>query len=336
MAFFRAAKLIDWPRLRAKWLRAYLAFERGAARDIEAMAAALVADLRAAGWAMAPGVKKELSAFIKGHKARFAQAVELAPRLVADELGLKGKMADDLVSQVAKEVWKKRRKTLTPGKMIYHGDGLDISDRIWRIDRELKKGLNAALTAHLAAGRSTTAVTQFLQYAVESLSGKGDFAHVSLKELPKWLKGYREAVQGFMHVPGLRGEWTKTMAQVESYINRRAKTGSHWAGRQLIAEVNRAIETGRTDLIERAVRWWAYDRQLYFFKRIARTEAATAFHLAQIETTEGDPNVIGYHWRLSSSHPRSDICDAWAKADYGLGPGVWPKADIPRHKAHPH
>lgn len=50
-----------------------------------------------------------------------------------------------------------------------------------------------------------------------------------------------------------------------------------------------------------------------------------------------DEDQIEYvQWRLSSKHPKLDICDRHAKLDaYGLGPGVYPKADAPKPPAHP-
>lgn len=40
--------------------------------------------------------------------------------------------------------------------------------------------------------------------------------------------------------------------------------------------------------------------------------------------------------RLSSKHPKTDICDYHAKIDrYGLGPGVYPKAEAPKPPFHP-
>ncbi len=42
-------------------------------------------------------------------------------------------------------------------------------------------------------------------------------------------------------------------------------------------------------------------------------------------------------WRLSGTHPVTDICDYHAKVDrYGLGPGVYPKRLAPKPPAHPH
>lgn len=41
--------------------------------------------------------------------------------------------------------------------------------------------------------------------------------------------------------------------------------------------------------------------------------------------------------RLSSKHPKADVCDYHAKVDlYGLGPGVYPKADAPKPPFHTH
>jgi hypothetical protein len=90
------------------------------------------------------------------------------------------------------------------------------------------------------------------------------------------------------------------------------------------------------ELIEKAVNQWLYDRQLYYLKRVARTEAANAFHLSQIKATQKDPDIIGYQWRLSKTHPRADICDFYASVDFGLGKGVWPKDRVSRTKPHPH
>jgi len=63
---------------------------------------------------------------------------------------------------------------------------------------------------------------------------------------------------------------------------------------------------------------------------------ATAAHRAVIASVEGDASIIGFQWRLSGSHPTSDICDYYANIEMGLGKGVWTKAAVPHHKAHPH
>ncbi len=63
---------------------------------------------------------------------------------------------------------------------------------------------------------------------------------------------------------------------------------------------------------------------------------ATAAHRAVIASAEGDDSIIGFQWRLSGSHPATDICDYYANIEMGLGKGVWTKEAVPHHKAHPH
>ena len=69
--------------------------------------------------------------------------------------------------------------------------------------------------------------------------------------------------------------------------------------------------------------------------RIARTEINTAYregHLATATDESGNlkPWISAVGWRLSASHPRIDICDAWAGDDSeGLGPGNYLPGNLP-------
>lgn len=72
----------------------------------------------------------------------------------------------------------------------------------------------------------------------------------------------------------------------------------------------------------------------YAAKRLARTEINNAFHATEIRQGLELPWVDAFQWELSGSHPRPDDCDDYADHDDGLGPGVWPKADVPS-KPHP-
>lgn len=73
----------------------------------------------------------------------------------------------------------------------------------------------------------------------------------------------------------------------------------------------------------------------YAAKRLARTELNNAFHLSQINDVKGKPWVEGMEWRLSSSHPKVDTCDALAKGhSQGLPSGVYRVDSVPQ-KPHP-
>lgn len=80
-------------------------------------------------------------------------------------------------------------------------------------------------------------------------------------------------------------------------------------------------------------RWLSYDAM-----RLARTEITAAAGRATIAAGEASPFVIGYHWALSLSHPDgiNCACEANSQRDSGLGPGVYPKGEVPQYPAHPH
>ena len=75
--------------------------------------------------------------------------------------------------------------------------------------------------------------------------------------------------------------------------------------------------------------------QSYAAKRLARTEINNAHHSTTIRQSQDRPWVKAMKWNLSSSHPRADSCDDYAKKDhYKMGRGVYKKGDTPR-KPHP-
>jgi hypothetical protein len=163
-----------------------------------------------------------------------------------------------------------------------------------------------------------------------------EFAIVLKEQLPKWLKEFEESTRGLMVNAESRQAWEKIKRKVEKYVERRSKEGTYYAGKQLLKEIEEALREGKMELVNKAVKWWIYDKQLYRLKTIAWTETAYAYLKATVELTKDEEEIVGYQWRLSRSHPRADICDVYANVDYGLGRGVHPKGKLPRLPAHPH
>lgn len=71
----------------------------------------------------------------------------------------------------------------------------------------------------------------------------------------------------------------------------------------------------------------------YAAMRLSRTEINNAFHEQQVQSGQ-KPWVTGCKWNLSGSHPRPDACNDYAKADNGMGPGVYAAGNVPS-KPHP-
>lgn len=99
-----------------------------------------------------------------------------------------------------------------------------------------------------------------------------------------------------------------------------------------------AQERGQgTDALQRVLQTAFYERNRYYANRIARTELHRAYTDQQSRELMKQDRIEYVQLRLSSKHPKTDICDYHAKVNlYGLGPGVYPKADAPKPPFHPH
>jgi len=97
-----------------------------------------------------------------------------------------------------------------------------------------------------------------------------------------------------------------------------------------------ALEEGAAEgLREKALRVAYHERNRYFANRIAQTEIQRAYAAKKDGAMLEDDSVEFVQVRLSSTHPRADICDLHAKADlYGLGAGIYPKHLAPRRPFH--
>lgn len=67
--------------------------------------------------------------------------------------------------------------------------------------------------------------------------------------------------------------------------------------------------------------------------RLARTELTAAYGEATIGAAKASPAIKKVRWVLSNTHPRTDICDAYASG--GDGHGVYAAKDCPLSPAHP-
>lgn len=102
-------------------------------------------------------------------------------------------------------------------------------------------------------------------------------------------------------------------------------------------EVAAAVEDGNEVRLQKAIYSATQEKARYHAERIARTENARAYADGQMNRFLDDDDIVAFQWKLSSRHPRYDICDFYGNADlYGLGKGVYPKDKFPRLPAHPH
>jgi hypothetical protein len=283
----------------------------------KALAAALVERLNAEGWQIGPEVQAELAGYFDSIESDLRAGITAATRL-----GSPREMRDALVAQLAEQAFSERWP-----------DGLSLSNRLWQFEGNTVRGLQQVLHQGARVGQSVNALIYDMQRQIEARGARFQIVHT---EFDDWTDVLGQAAKALVHNPKARGQWERTVSLVRTHLDKLAETGTRHAAETAFKKIRAAAEAGRLELVGDAIYWWQYDKQLFLLKRIARTELATAQHRAVIASTEADPDILGYQWRLSSSHPEPDICDYYANIEMGLGKGVWPKDQAPRHKAHPH
>jgi hypothetical protein len=76
------------------------------------------------------------------------------------------------------------------------------------------------------------------------------------------------------------------------------------------------------------------DHGLHETRRVLHTEAAREAGVGVRVAAILQGRSVG--WQLDLSHTYRDECDQHARTDaYGLGPGIYPAAQVPTHPAHP-
>lgn len=97
----------------------------------------------------------------------------------------------------------------------------------------------------------------------------------------------------------------------------------------------KSVRGKNIESFEKSVENMVKTKARYISRRIARTETARSQLDTFLAMSQDDEDVTAYRWRLDASHDITDICDIHAKADHGLGVGVFPKNKLPPIPAHP-
>ncbi len=314
--------MTDYPELYQRLAQEILKRDGRISADTTAFIKQFLAKLRAGGWQLSGDAETALNSHLSGInnviKDAIGSAVAVASGLPLTAASLHSETVLKLAEQAFVERWP---------------DGLTLSDRLWRWKDETRKGVQQQLQAAIRQGKGVNAVMYDMQRAIER---GGNRFQIVTNHADDWVKELHESAVALIHDPEARAGWKVTVGEAEERIALLAATGSRSAAERVLDQIKQAVEKGSEELVDKAVKWWVYDKQLYNLKRIARTEMADAAHNAVIASVEADESIIGFQWRLSGSHPTADICDYYANIEMGMGKGVFTKAAVPRHKAHPH
>ena len=314
--------MTDWPAIHRRVWAAIQASDQGLDGLTLDFARQLTKQLRADGYALGTDAQVAIAAYIEEVRAAISAALAQALEPMATA-AVGGALASEFIREQTATAFAERWP-----------DGLTLSDRVWRWDQATRNGITDTLRDGVARGASMGRMVMDLQRKIES--GTGERFTISGPEAEDWMSDLHEQARGLIHGKVPLESWLIHMEGVREHLSKLKTTGTQHAARQAVDRIRQGVKEGSDELLDDALKWWVYDRQLYRLQRIARTEMATAAHRGVIAATKDDDDIIGYHWRLSRSHPEPDICDYYAGIELGLGRGVWPVDQVPEHKAHPH
>ncbi|GAB6043587.1 hypothetical protein [Endothiovibrio diazotrophicus] len=323
-----AAPDTDWDALQKALWREVLVNDGRLEAETSAFIAEFTTGLRADGWTVSPENEARLAAYVDSVTGSLDGAIGAAVKPVALATQQSGTLASEFVRKQIEAAFRRR-----------WDDDLQLSDRVWSWGEKTRNGVLETVAQGARVQREVGSLVMDMQRTVEALAGQR-FAAVAhppgMESLEGTLSLIARTVAPLHHDPESMAKWKKALAEARGWANNLRENGTAQAAKRFVRELDDAVLKGSEAAADNALRWFIYDKQLYNMKRIARTEMATAHHNALIEGTEQQDWVIGYHWRLSASHPDPDICDYYADVEFGLGKGVWPKDQVPRAKAHPH
>lgn len=315
---------MDYEQLYKRLAQEVIKSEGKIGADTAAFANDLADKLRAEGWQLTGDAQTALRDYTARMNAAVASSVQAA---IAVGSGL-AVTAETMQSKAVMAMMAEAFAGRWP-------DGLTLSDRLWRWTNAARDGVAKQLAQGVATSKANGTVVYDMQRAIERANAGQRFKIVS-DSLDTWVEELHHNALAMIHSPNMKEEWSGIVDDVAAHIESLSRTGTRTAAEQLLKQIKLAVDAGDEALVDTAVKWWTYDKQLYDLKRIVRTEMATAAHRAVIASSMEDATVIGYQWRLSSSHAVADICDYYASIEMGLGKGVWTKEAVPKHKAHPH
>jgi len=274
--------------------------------------------LREKGYVLTPELVKEISNWIDHAHGEIQNLIQFSVLIVAQATSIRDEEASRIASEIFQHRWE---------------DGLNLSERIWNFKQEQVRVIGEVLRDGIYRGAGAKRLAYEFQYALEN----EPFENFQKDWLPEWLDRIVEQLKPLAKDPKGVEKLKALRDKIERKVRRYARSVRNYARtKKLIEDIAKAIEKGSYELIDRAVEFYLYDRQLQRLERIARTESAYAYTETLKRYAKKELKYLkGFKWVLSKRHKVRDICDVYAHADFGLGEGVFPPAKVPRVPAHP-
>lgn len=206
-------------------------------------------------------------------------------------------------------------------------DDLTLSKRLYRRSSTIRNEVADTIKQALKTNKTVKGLAKSI------FDGYGKGGIIPEASIPKFLSKLSDINISGEATPEAKRKERELLRSVKGKI---ARLDTPYV-RAAYNEVAAAVEDGNEIRLQKAIYSAAQEKARYHAERIARTENARAYADGQMNRFLDDDDIVAFQWKLSSRHPRYDICDFYANADlYGLGKGVYPKDKFPRLPAHPH
>ena len=206
-------------------------------------------------------------------------------------------------------------------------DDLTLSKRLYRRSSTIRNEVADTIKQALKTNKTVKGLAKSI------FDGYGKGGIIPEASIPKFLRKLSDINISGETTPEAKRKQRELLRSVKGKI---ARLDTPYV-RAAYNEVAAAVDDGNEIRLQKAIYNATQEKARYHAERIARTENARAYADGQMNRYLDDEDVIAFQWKLSSRHPRYDICDFYANADlYGLGKGVYPKDNFPKLPAHPH
>lgn len=206
-------------------------------------------------------------------------------------------------------------------------DDLTLSKRLYRRSSTIRNEVADTIKQALKTNKTVKGLAESI------FDGYGKGGIIPEASIPKFLSKLSDINISGEATPEAKRKERELLRSVKGKI---ARLDTPYV-RAAYNEVAAAVEDGNEVRLQKAIYSATQEKARYHAERIARTENARAYADGQMNRFLDDDDIVAFQWKLSSRHPRYDICDFYANADlYGLGKGVYPKDKFPRLPAHPH
>ena len=206
-------------------------------------------------------------------------------------------------------------------------DDLTLSKRLYRRSSTIRNEVADTIKQALKTNKTVKGLAKSI------FDGYGKGGIIPEASIPKFLNKLSDINISGEATPEAKRKQRELLRSVKGKI---ARLNTPYV-RAAYNEVAAAVEDGNEVRLQKAIYSATQEKARYHAERIARTENARAYADGQMNRFLDDEDIIAFQWKLSSRHPRYDICDFYANADlYGLGKGVYPKDKFPKLPAHPH